>query len=75
MEWLREQHVPIVNLDCSGSSKSVWQQLQAIGRLMRPAVKVPNMIPPLVNNPNNNNTEKQVSPIWKSEWEETEKET
>ena len=33
MEWLREQHVPIVNLDCSSSSKSVWQQLQAIGRV------------------------------------------
>ena len=41
MEWLREQHVPIVNLDCSGTPESVWQQLQAIGRLMRPAVKVP----------------------------------
>ena len=41
MEWLREQHVPIVNLDCSGSAESVWQQLVAIGRLMRPAVKIP----------------------------------
>lgn len=41
IHWLREQHVPIVNLDCSGSPESVWQQLQAIGRLMRPAVKVP----------------------------------
>lgn len=39
MEWLREHHVPIVNLDCSGSAESVWQQLVAIGRLMRPAVK------------------------------------
>jgi adenylate kinase len=43
MDWLREQHVPIVNLDCSGSSEHVWQQLLAIGRLMRPAVKLPNM--------------------------------
>ena len=28
-----------VNLDCSGSPESVWNQLLAIGRLMRPAVK------------------------------------
>ena len=41
IDWLREQHVPIVNLDCSGSHESVWQQLLAIGRLMRPAVKLP----------------------------------
>lgn len=41
MEWLREQHVPIVNLDCSGTPDSVWEQLKAIGRLMRPAVKLP----------------------------------
>jgi hypothetical protein len=39
MELLREQHVPIVNLDCTGSAESVWDQLKAIGRLMRPAVK------------------------------------
>ena len=39
--WLREQHVPVVNLDCSGSPESVWQQLVAIGRLMRPAVRLP----------------------------------
>ena len=41
MEWLHEQHVPVVNLDCSGSAESVWQQLLAIGKLMRPAVKHP----------------------------------
>jgi len=41
LEWLRQQHVPVINLDCSGSPESVWEQLQAIGRLMRPAVKVP----------------------------------
>lgn len=40
IEWLREQHVPIVNLDCEGPPESVWQQLKAIGKLMRPAVKV-----------------------------------
>jgi len=36
MEWLREQHVPVVNLDCSSTPENVWQQLLAIGRLMRP---------------------------------------
>jgi deoxyadenosine/deoxycytidine kinase len=41
LDWLRENHVPIVNLDCSGDPESVWQQLVAIGRLMRPAVKLP----------------------------------
>jgi len=39
LEWLQNEHVPIVNLDCSGSKESVWQQLLAIGKLMRPAVK------------------------------------
>lgn len=41
LEWLRENHVPVVNLDCSGSAESVWEQLCAIGRLMRPATKIP----------------------------------
>jgi adenylate kinase len=49
LEWLREQHVPIVNLDCSGTAESVWQQLVAIGRLMRPAVKLP--IPSIKDTP------------------------
>lgn len=40
LEWLREDHVPVINLDCSGSPESVWEQLCAIGRLMRPAVKI-----------------------------------
>eukprot|EP00980_Cylindrotheca_fusiformis_P024206 scaffold11634_cov109-Cylindrotheca_fusiformis.AAC.9 len=40
MEWLREQHVPVVNLDCSGSPSSVWEQLSAIGRLMRPVTRI-----------------------------------
>jgi len=39
MEWLLEQHVPIVNLDCSGTPENVWQQLLAIGRLMRPVAQ------------------------------------
>ena len=38
LDWLREQGVPIVNLDCSGTPQNVWNQLVAIGRLMRPVV-------------------------------------
>jgi len=41
MSWLKEIRVPIVELDCSGSKEDVWQQLVAIGRLMRPAVQLP----------------------------------
>jgi len=40
MDWLREQHVPVVNLDCGGTPENVWQQLLAIGRLMRPAASL-----------------------------------
>ena len=64
MEWLRKQHVPVVNLvsvlgqwlflpvprwiltlmlyfqDCSGTPENVWEQLSAIGRLMRPATRL-----------------------------------
>ena len=29
----------IVNLDCSGTPDNVWDQLLAIGRLMRPAAQ------------------------------------
>ena len=32
---LREHHVPCVNLDGSGSEDNIWNQLLAIGRLMR----------------------------------------
>lgn len=39
IEWLREQHVPIVNLDCEGTPDQVWSQLETIGKLMRPVVK------------------------------------
>jgi adenylate kinase len=40
MEWLKDQGVPVVNLDCSGTKEHVWDQLLAIGRLMRPACAV-----------------------------------
>ena len=43
--WLRKNHVPIVELDCSGTEDSVWQQLVAIGKLMRSAVKLPTTLP------------------------------
>ncbi len=39
MDWLKEQHVPIVHLDCSGTPENVWNQLLAIGRLMRPVAQ------------------------------------
>lgn len=40
MDWLHEQHVPIINLDGSGTPDQVWEQLLAIGRLMRPACAI-----------------------------------
>jgi adenylate kinase len=35
LDFLREEHVPIVNLDCSATPDGVWEQLKAVGRLMR----------------------------------------
>lgn len=46
MDWLKKIKVPIVEIDCSGSKEEVWQQLMAIGRLMRPAVKLPSATAP-----------------------------
>lgn len=40
LEFLREEHVPIVNLDCSATPEGVWEQLRSIGRLMRSTVKL-----------------------------------
>lgn len=40
MDWLKEQHVPIVHLDCSSTPENVWNQLLAIGRLMRPVAQL-----------------------------------
>lgn len=40
MEWLRQERIPLVNLDCSGTPDNVWHQLEAIGRLMRPVTKI-----------------------------------
>jgi adenylate kinase len=41
LEFLRDQNVPIVFLDCSANADGVWEQLRAIGRLMRSAVRLP----------------------------------
>lgn len=41
LEFLREERVPIVYLDCSTTPEGVWDQLRAIGRLMRSVVKLP----------------------------------
>ncbi|KAL7480932.1 hypothetical protein ACHAW6_006601 [Cyclotella cf. meneghiniana] len=61
MDWLKSIRVPIVELDCSGTKEDVWQQLMAIGRLMRPAVKIPPVgqlqiqSPPLHHSPQSGN--------------------
>jgi len=34
-EWLMDNCIPIVRLDCNGTQENVWNQLLAIGRLMR----------------------------------------
>ena len=41
LDFLREENVPIVFLDCAATPEGVWEQLCAIGRLMRSAVKLP----------------------------------
>lgn len=38
LQWLRENRVPIIELDASGTPEDVWSQLLVVGRLMRPAV-------------------------------------
>jgi len=40
VDWLRENHVPVVNLDCDCPPDQVWEQLVAIGRLIRPATTI-----------------------------------
>lgn len=40
IEWLRQNHVPVVNLDCDCPPDQVWEQLLAIGRLVRPATTI-----------------------------------
>ena len=40
LDFLREEHVPIVFLDCATTADGVWEQLRAIGRLMRKTVRL-----------------------------------
>jgi len=40
LDFLREETVPIVFLDCSATPDGVWEQLRAIGRMMRSAVRL-----------------------------------
>ena len=35
IEFLRQEQVPVVNIDCSATPDGVWEQLSAISRLMR----------------------------------------
>lgn len=41
LQFLRDEHVPIVHLDCSATVEGVWSQLRSVGRLMRAAVRLP----------------------------------
>ena len=40
VDWLKQNHVPVVNLDCECPPDQVWEQLLAIGRLVRPATSI-----------------------------------
>lgn len=40
VDFLREENVPVVFLDCSTTPDGVWEQLQSIGRLMRSTVRL-----------------------------------
>ena len=40
IDFLKDQHIPVVNLDCSSTPESVWQQLRSVGRMMRNTVKL-----------------------------------
>jgi adenylate kinase family enzyme len=40
LEFLKSEHVPIVNLDCATTPDGVWEQLRSIARLMRPTVRL-----------------------------------
>ena len=44
LDFLRAEHVPIVNLDCSATPEGVWEQLCGVGRLMRRAVGRTNVV-------------------------------
>jgi adenylate kinase family enzyme len=39
LDFLKEENVPVVYLDCSTTADGVWAQLRSIGRLMRSTVR------------------------------------
>lgn len=39
LDFLKEENVPVVYLDCSTTPDGVWEQLRSIGRLMRSTVR------------------------------------
>ena len=39
LDFLREENVPVVFLDCSTTPDGLWAQLRSIGRLMRSSVR------------------------------------
>ncbi len=39
LDFLKEENVPVVYLDCSTTPEGVWDQLRSIGRLMRSTVR------------------------------------
>ncbi len=58
LDFLRDEHVPIVNLDCSATPEGVWEQLRAVGRLMRQAIGRNNT---LMNGESNNKADGKIS--------------
>ena len=40
LEFLKNENVPIVYLDCSATAEGVWDQLKSIGRLMRGSIRL-----------------------------------
>lgn len=40
LEFLKNENVPVVYLDCSATAEGVWDQLKSIGRLMRGSIRL-----------------------------------
>lgn len=55
IDWLRENRVPVVNLDCDCPPDQVWEQLLSVGRLVRPATAIDREDLSLLPGYNNNN--------------------
>ena len=59
LDFLREEHVPVVYLDGEQTAEGVWEQLCAIGRLMRSVVR----LNPSVNGPASDGPSDKVEPL------------